>query len=144
MGIRVRASCLQNLRGIWINGMSIISLQKFTLNVWVITYKCFHMCVHHTNNYQSSLLTLHKRLVCVFITQWITSIVYCSSIQGSYICLSHEELPEYFPDAPYKVGMYFHYAKDYQRSLLMLRIRLLCMFIMQRITRVVYWCFFQG
>ena len=53
---------------IWINGMSVMRSRKFTFKNWTITYKCFQMCVHHTNNYQSSLLTLHIRLVRVFIT----------------------------------------------------------------------------
>ena len=51
-----------------INGMSVIRSQKFTFKNWTITYKCFQMCVHHTNDYQSSLLTPLIRLVCVFIT----------------------------------------------------------------------------
>ena len=41
-----------------------------------ITYKCFQMCIYHVNFYQSSLLTLHIRLVCAFIKQNITRMIY--------------------------------------------------------------------
>ena len=53
---------------IQINGTSVMCSQKFTFKNQVITYKCFRMCVHHANDCQSSLLTLHIRLVRVFIT----------------------------------------------------------------------------
>ena len=52
-----------------IDGKSIKRSQKFTFKDQVITYKCLQMCVHHANKYQSTLLTLHIRLVCMFITQ---------------------------------------------------------------------------
>ena len=42
---------------IQINGMSVICSQKFTFKNWVVTYKCFQVCVHHANNHHSSLLT---------------------------------------------------------------------------------------
>ena len=61
---------------IWINGTNIMHSQKFTFKRQVIIYKCFQMCVHHTNNCQSSLLTLHIRLVCTFITRRIAVVVY--------------------------------------------------------------------
>ena len=61
---------------IQINGITVMRSQKFTFKNQVITYKCFWMSVHHTKNYQSSLLTLHIRLVCMFITQRITRVVY--------------------------------------------------------------------
>jgi len=35
------------------------------------------MHVHYTNDYQSSLLGLHIRLIYAFITQMITGMVYC-------------------------------------------------------------------
>ena len=57
---------------IWINGMSVTRSQKFTIKTGQITYK---LCIHHTNNYQCSLLMLHIRLVCTFITWRITSLV---------------------------------------------------------------------
>ena len=53
---------------IQINGTSIMRSRKFTFKNRVITCKCFRVCVHHTNNYESSLLTLHIRLVHAFIT----------------------------------------------------------------------------
>ena len=61
---------------IWSNGISVMCSQKFTLKNRTITYKCFRMCVHHVNDYQSSLMTLHIRLVCAFIKQRITRVVY--------------------------------------------------------------------
>ena len=51
-----------------ITGTSIMHSQKFIFKNRVITYKCFQMCAHHANNYQSSLLTLHIRLLLAFIT----------------------------------------------------------------------------
>ena len=60
---------------IQINGTSGMRSQKFTFKNQVITYKYFQMCVHHTNNYHSSLLTLHIRLVHAFITWRITRVV---------------------------------------------------------------------
>ena len=57
-----------------INGTNVMHSQKFTFKSQVIIYKCFRMCVHHTNDYQSSLLTLHIRLVRVFITRRITRV----------------------------------------------------------------------
>ena len=53
------------------NGISFMCLQKFTYmyRSRVITYTCFRMCVHHANNYQSSLLTVHIWLVRTFITK---------------------------------------------------------------------------
>ena len=79
-----------------INGMNFMRSQKFMFKNWVITKKCSQMCVHHADNYQSSLLTLnkactnvyhmknyqtsllmlHTRLVHMFITQSVTTIVY--------------------------------------------------------------------
>ena len=78
---------------IQINDMSVMCSQKFTFKKWVITYKCFQMCVHQSNDYQSSLMTLHIRLVCTFITQRITR-------------------KERFTDAPYKAGTCVHYTKN--------------------------------
>ena len=49
-----------------INGTSIAHSQKFTFKKWLQMLQC--KCSRHTKNYQSSLLTLHKRLVCAFIT----------------------------------------------------------------------------
>ena len=79
-----------------INGMSVMRSQKFTFKNWLITNKCSQMCIHHADNYQSSLLTLnkactrvyhmknyqssllmlHTRLVHMFITRSVTTIVY--------------------------------------------------------------------
>ena len=59
---------------IQINGTNVMHSQKFTFKIQVIIYKCFQMCVHHTNICQSSLLTLHIRLVRAFITQRITRV----------------------------------------------------------------------
>ena len=36
-----------------INGTSVMHSQKLTFKNWVITYKCFQMCVHYANSYQS-------------------------------------------------------------------------------------------
>ena len=52
---------------IQINGMNVMCSQKLTFKIW-ISYKCFRMCVHHANDYQSSFLMLHIRLVRMFIT----------------------------------------------------------------------------
>ena len=45
------------------------------------------MCVHHAKNYQSSLLTLHIRLVRMFMTLTIIGVVY-STEGGVRICRS--------------------------------------------------------
>ena len=57
-----------------INSMSIMH-KGLPLEV-IDNYKCFWMCVYHTNNYQSSLLTLHIRLVRMLITRRISKVVY--------------------------------------------------------------------
>ena len=61
---------------IQINGASVMCSQKFTFKNRVITYKCFQMCVHHANDYQSSPLLLHIRLVLTFTTQRISMVVH--------------------------------------------------------------------
>ena len=58
---------------------NIITLEKtatVTVQNRVITYKRFWMYVHHANDYQSSLLTLLRRLVRTFITRRIIMLVY--------------------------------------------------------------------
>ena len=70
---------------IQINSTSIMHSQKFMSKNQVITYKCFRMCVYHTKNYQSSLLMLHIRLACMFITWRITRVVYWHSFQTSQL-----------------------------------------------------------
>ena len=37
---------------IQINGTSVMHSQTLTFKNWVITYKCFQMCVHYANSYQ--------------------------------------------------------------------------------------------
>ena len=61
---------------IQINGTNIMRSQNFMFKNWLITYKCFQMCVHHTSDNQSSFLKLHIRLVRTFITQRIITVVY--------------------------------------------------------------------
>ena len=36
------------------------------------------------------------------------------------VCSSFKQIPEYFPDTPYKAGTYIYYAKNYHASLLTL------------------------
>ena len=52
---------------IWIHGTDVRHSQNFKSKNLLITYKCFWMCFHYANNYHSSLLTLHIRLVSMFI-----------------------------------------------------------------------------
>ena len=47
-----------------------------TRQLQMLSYKCSH----HIKDYQSNLLTLHIRLLCMFITQRITWVVYWYSI----------------------------------------------------------------
>ena len=47
-----------------INGMSVCIHTSLHKNE-VIPYKCFRVCVHHVNNYQSSLRTPFKAGTCV-------------------------------------------------------------------------------
>ena len=61
---------------IWINGTDVRHSQRFKSNNLLITYKCFWMCFGYANNYHSSLLTLHIRLVSMFIMWNITTVVY--------------------------------------------------------------------
>ena len=51
---------------IQINGTTIMRAQKFKFINQVITYKCFRLCVHHTNGYQSSLLTRDATIVVTY------------------------------------------------------------------------------
>ena len=71
--------------------------QKLMFKNWVITYKCFQICVHHAK---------------------ITRVVYYHSISGWYIRSSCKELPELFTDAPFKAGTCIDYTKNYHGSLL--------------------------
>ena len=64
------------------------------------------MFIHHTKNYQSSLLMLHIRLICVFIIQRITRVA-----TGNSLC--DEELPV-VTDTLYMAGMCVQNAKYFQ------------------------------
>ena len=59
--LMIQASCIHN---------------SLFLKNYVDNLQCFLMCVHYANNYQSSLLTLHVKLVRMFMTQNYQSIVY--------------------------------------------------------------------
>ena len=68
---------LHSLKSTWKYGLMLWALcihKRLCLKNQIITYKCFQMCVHYTNYYQSSLLTLHIRLVHAFITRRITTV----------------------------------------------------------------------
>ena len=51
------------------NSTSVMHSQNSMYVNQVITYKCFKMCVHHANNYMSSLLTILIRLVHMLINE---------------------------------------------------------------------------
>ena len=78
------------------NGTSVMHSQKFTFKNQMTTYKSFRMCVHHANSSQSSLLVLHIRPVCVFITRSITYVrlsSYMKNYHGSLLTLvMHENI----------------------------------------------------
>ena len=48
------------------------------------------LCVHHVNNYQSSLLMFHVRLVCTFIIRRITRVVYEAVKENAWLCEATE------------------------------------------------------